>query len=237
MRREIQCEGASHREKFIFGEMRTCPLEHRYRKCFHTFPSRASSPVRMLDQTCSVKRREKQIGKQKDEKTQKKASKWEGGCQKKREKRLLRSLLLTILERSAVARATSGTRDWYLEQRSSGIAAENLMFGTHLGSTNTLHLFSCFSDTLPASSLQPTRSPYCETPRGWCPIFFHCFALVLHEPQPSLLMQAAVQHVYQMLWVSSLLHHVCVVSGASTFSTVAITPVSCFVRFLHLVLE
>lgn len=101
---------------------------------------------------------------------------------REREKRLLRSLLLTILERSAVARATSGTRDWYLEQRSSGIAAEDLMFGTHLGSTNTSHLFSCFSDTLPASSLQPTRSPYRETPRGWCPIFFYCFALVLHEP-------------------------------------------------------
>lgn len=64
MRREIQCEGASRRGKFIFGEMRTCPLEHRYRKCFHTFPSRASSPVKMFGQTCGVKRRKKQIGEQ-----------------------------------------------------------------------------------------------------------------------------------------------------------------------------
>lgn len=102
-------------------------------------------------------------------------------------------LLLTILERSAVARATSGTRDWYLEQRSSGRAAEELMFGTHLGSTNTSHLFSCFSDTLPASSLQPTRSPYRETPRRRCPIFFYCFALVLHEPEPSLLFSMCIR--------------------------------------------
>lgn len=183
MRREIQCEGASRRGKFIFGEMRTCPLEHRYRKCFHTFPSSASSPV-MFGQTCGVKRREKQIGKQieRRKKLRRRPRNGKEDVKKKREKRLLRSLLLTILERSAVARATSGTRDWYLEQRSSGIAAEDLMFGTHLGSTNTSHLFSCFSDTLPASSLQPTRSPYHETPRGWCPIFFYCFTLVLHEP-------------------------------------------------------
>lgn len=55
------------------------------------------------------------------------------GCQKK-------SLLLTTLERSAVATATSRTGNWYLEQRSGGIAAEYLMFGTHLGSTNTSRL-------------------------------------------------------------------------------------------------
>lgn len=184
MRREIQCEGASRRGKFIFGEMRTCPLEHRYRKCFHTFPSRASSPVKMFGQTCGVKRRKKQIGEQIERRINLEEGLKMGRrmSKKKTEKRLLRSLLLTILERSAVARATSGTRDWYLEQRSSGIAAEDLMFGTHLGSTNTSHLFSCFSDTLPASSLQPTRSPYHETPRGWCPIFFYCYALVLHEP-------------------------------------------------------
>lgn len=113
--------------------------------------------------------------------------KWEGGCLK--EKRLL----LTILERSAVARATNGTRDWYLEQRSSGRTAEELMFGTHLGSTNTSHLFSCFSDTLPASSLQPTQSPYRETPRGRCPIFFYSFTLVLHEPEPSLLFSMCIR--------------------------------------------
>lgn len=129
--------------------------------------------------------KERETDRETDRKTKKLRRRPRNGkedVKKKREKRLLRSLLLTILERSAVARATSGTRDWYLEQRSSGIAAEDLMFGTHLGSTNTSHLFSCFSDTLPASSLQPTLSPYHETPRGWCPIFFYCFTLVLHEP-------------------------------------------------------
>lgn len=66
----------------------------------------------------------------------------EGKKGKERKTNLLSAcLLLAILERSAVAGATSGTHDWYLEQRSSGIAAEDLMFCTHLGSTNT----SCVS--------------------------------------------------------------------------------------------
>lgn len=155
MRHEIRSEGAARRGKFISGEMRTCG------KHWIWSPSRVSSPLQIFGQTCGVKRREEGLEM--------------GRRMSKKEKRLL----LTILERSAVARATRGTRDWYLKQRSSGIAAEDLMFGAHLASTNTLHLFSSFPDTLPASSLQPYR----QTPRGRRPIFFYCLALVLREPQ------------------------------------------------------
>lgn len=140
----------------------------------------------------------------------------------KKEKRLLRSLLLTILERSAVARATSGTRDWYLEQRSSGIATEDLMFGTHLASTNTSHLFSSFPDTLPASSLQPTPSPYHQTPPG--------------DGGQSAFIAWLLFRVSRRLSFSACIRcSGCLPFCIFTFSTVAIvTPVSClYVQFLR----
>lgn len=67
-----------------------------------------------------------------------------------RETERLADPLLAILDRSAIAMATSSPR--LVFGAASGITAEDLMFSTHLGSTNMV-LYSSACSTLHSQSL------------------------------------------------------------------------------------
>lgn len=82
------------------------------------------------------------------DKTARKTRGREKGKEKEREKQRLADPLLAILDRSAVAMATSSPR--LVFGAASGITVEDLMFSTHLGSANMV-----------LQSATPLLAPHC----------------------------------------------------------------------------
>lgn len=125
-------------------------------------PSRASSVLQIFGQTCEMERNR------------------EEGVETGRSVSL--EARCSLYWRGVLLPGQPAGRDWYLEQRSSGIAADDLMFGTHLASTNTSHLFPVFLITA-CVFITAYTIPLPSNTWGRQPISFHCLALVLREPQ------------------------------------------------------